>query len=248
MAFIDRMKEARLNKGLTQEKLARIIGVAKSTYTGYEKGNSEPNMLILSKIMKALNIDANYLFQDEVRIQIENKATPYEMEKLVKKYRFLDQYGKETVDAVLNCEHKRCAEQSQTKQNISSENDNVIQLLEPLQPSSAGFGEFADDETAYTVTVKYNDITKKADYIMRVAGDSMEPKIYDGQRVLVRQQPAVEFGEIGIFIKEGERYIKIYRGDHLESANPDYPDVPLEEYSRCIGKVLGILKEEWIVK
>ena len=52
MAFKDRLKEARLTKGLTQEQIAEKIGVAKSTFTGYEKGNSEPNMLTVSKIMK----------------------------------------------------------------------------------------------------------------------------------------------------------------------------------------------------
>ena len=60
MAFIDRLKAARLEKKLTQEQLAKEIGVAKPTYNGYEKGNSEPNMLILSKLMKVLGVDANY--------------------------------------------------------------------------------------------------------------------------------------------------------------------------------------------
>ena len=83
---------------------------------------------------------------------------------------------------------------------------------------------------------------------MRVNGNSMEPRFFDGQRVLVRQQPAVELGETGIFIKDGLRFIKIYRGDHMESVNPDYNDEPFEEYSKCLGKVLGILKDEWIVK
>ena len=66
MAYIDRMKEARKRKGLTQEQLATMIGVAKPTYNGYEKGNSEPNMLTLTKIMNVLEVDADFLFQDEV--------------------------------------------------------------------------------------------------------------------------------------------------------------------------------------
>lgn len=42
MEFGDRLREARVNKGLTQEQLAQKIGVAKSTLAGYEKGNREP--------------------------------------------------------------------------------------------------------------------------------------------------------------------------------------------------------------
>lgn len=66
MGIGKRIKEARVACGLTQEKLASQIGVAKSTVTGYEKGNSEPNMLTVQKIMQALNIDANFLWQDEI--------------------------------------------------------------------------------------------------------------------------------------------------------------------------------------
>ena len=75
----------------------------------------------------------------------------------------------------------------------------------------------------------------------------MEPKFYDGQEVLVKEQPTVEPGEIGIFLINGERFIKVYRGDHVESLNPQYSDRQFEEYSKCLGKVLGVLKDEWIV-
>ena len=37
MSLNDRIKEARLSKNLTQEQLAALIGVAKTTVTGYEK-------------------------------------------------------------------------------------------------------------------------------------------------------------------------------------------------------------------
>lgn len=112
MALTDRMKEARIRRGLTQEQLAKDIGVAKSTYTGYEKGYSEPNMLVLSKLMAVLDVDANYLFQDEIQERKERTATPHEMEHLVKKYRLLDPYGKEAVDGVLDVEYRRCTEDS----------------------------------------------------------------------------------------------------------------------------------------
>ncbi|MEG2429341.1 MAG: helix-turn-helix transcriptional regulator, partial [Oscillospiraceae bacterium] len=66
MAFKDRLKQARLAFGITQLDLGNKISVAKSTITGYEKGNSEPDMLKLTNIMNVLNVDANFLFQDEM--------------------------------------------------------------------------------------------------------------------------------------------------------------------------------------
>ena len=66
MAFNDRLKEARNNAGLTQEQLAKKLGLAKSTITGYEKGTSEPNMITVKNLMDILKVDANYLWQDEM--------------------------------------------------------------------------------------------------------------------------------------------------------------------------------------
>ena len=127
--------------------------------------------------------------------------------------------------------------------NAVNDENKIIHLPEPIQAASAGTGEFADDDTSEQVAVLYNKWTAKADYIMRVHGDSMEPQIHDGDRVLVREQPAVDLGETG-----GERFVKIYRRNYLESANPAYPDVELDEDSHCIGKVIGVLDPSWIVE
>ena len=43
MSFSQRLKEARLAKGYTQQEVADQIGVAKSTYSGYENGFREPD-------------------------------------------------------------------------------------------------------------------------------------------------------------------------------------------------------------
>ena len=124
----------------------------------------------------------------------------------------------------------------------------IIWLPEPLQPAAAGYGQVADDETAEQVPVRYNETTRKADYIMRVSGDSMEPKIHDGDRILVRAQPSIEEGEIGIFIRDSECVIKVYRGDYLESLNPKYGNLPFQGFSECKGLVLGVLRPEWIIE
>lgn len=73
MGFKERLKEARKAKGYTQEMLANAIGIAKSTVTGYEKGNSEPDMGKIFKIMSILEVDANYLWQDEMN-ELSNKT------------------------------------------------------------------------------------------------------------------------------------------------------------------------------
>lgn len=64
MALEHRIKEARKNANLTQLQAASLIGVAKSTWAGYESGNSTPDIDKLVKIMDVLGVDANYLWQD----------------------------------------------------------------------------------------------------------------------------------------------------------------------------------------
>lgn len=74
MALEDRIKEARKLAHLTQQQASSLIGVAKSTWAGYESGNSTPDIDKLVKIMDVLHVDANYLWQDYN--QEETKKSP----------------------------------------------------------------------------------------------------------------------------------------------------------------------------
>ena len=133
MAFKDRLKEARLSKKLTQEQVAKQIGVAKSTFTVYEKGNSEPNMLNISKIMEVLNVDANFLFQDEVKKTAQIFANIEEKE-ILEKYRALDAHGKEMVDFTLSKEWERSIELSE---QATTGKENIIEMQPHLLPNAA---------------------------------------------------------------------------------------------------------------
>lgn len=104
MAFNDRLKEARLLKGMTQEQLAKAIGVAKSTITGYEKGNSEPDVRKIQLMLRELNVDANYLWQDEMNEVASNNKLLLNISEypLIVKYRRLNDSGKEYIDSQLD--------------------------------------------------------------------------------------------------------------------------------------------------
>ena len=107
---------------------------------------------------------------------------------------------------------------------------------------SAGVGEeLFDYEQWDTVDVIETPLSRKADFMLIVDGESMSPKFHDSDYVLVRQQPAVELGQIGIFYIDGKGYIKKYNGDHLISLNPNYDDINIVgKEPRCFGLVLGI--------
>ena len=65
----NRIKEARLSLGLTQEELAEKIGVTKGAIANYEKNTSHPKEPIMYALIEALGVDANFLFQDCVRFK-----------------------------------------------------------------------------------------------------------------------------------------------------------------------------------
>ena len=66
MGIGKRIKEARLKKNLNQEELAKLIGVTASAIGNYENGVSHPKESVLYKLFEALEVEPNYLFQDEM--------------------------------------------------------------------------------------------------------------------------------------------------------------------------------------
>lgn len=62
MVFKDRLKEKRVEAGLTQVQLADKAGVTARTIQNYELGNHKPsNMEVIQKIADALNTTTEYL-------------------------------------------------------------------------------------------------------------------------------------------------------------------------------------------
>jgi putative phage repressor len=111
-------------------------------------------------------------------------------------------------------------------------------------PVSAGTGSWlGDDILAEWLTVPRNDMTTSADFALKISGDSMQPKFSNGETVLVKQTSSVFEGEIGVFVLNGESYIKKLGKKELVSLNPAYKPIPLHGFDdvRCVGKVLGAL-------
>ena len=80
-----------------------------------------------------------------------------------------------------------------------------------------------------------------ADFAIPISGDSMEPEFSSGDIVLVESCPNVAQGKVGIFVLDGDVYIKEYDGDRLISYNEEYPPILLKKFETavCPGRVLG---------
>ena len=108
---------------------------------------------------------------------------------------------------------------------------------------SAGTGQFLDGEDYEMVEVGA-EVPDGSHFGVRVSGDSMEPRFHNGQTVWVRQQRSLMTGEIGIFLYDGNAYLKqlvaLDGRVALHSLNPRYADIPISDALplRVLGKVL----------
>ena len=80
------------------------------------------------------------------------------------------------------------------------------------------------------VSFPESSVPEGAEFGLRVSGDSMEPVYHDGQIVWVQQCDRVGVGEVGIFIYDGDGYIKVY--------NEQMPhEVDREDFTDSYGNV-----------
>ena len=61
----DRIKERRIELGLTQSQLSKATGIKSTTISNYENNISSPSDENIYKFMETLKCDANYLFEWE---------------------------------------------------------------------------------------------------------------------------------------------------------------------------------------
>ena len=127
--------------------------------------------------------------------------------------------------------------------------DNVVPFVQRSMPvydlpASAGTGVFLDS-SEYEMVPVGAEVPVNANFGVRVSGDSMEPSYHDQQVVWVQQQPTLMDGDIGIFVLNGQAYIKQWqsssKGTSLISLNPAYSPIPIHESDelRTFGKVLS---------
>lgn len=82
-------------------------------------------------------------------------------------------------------------------------------------------------------------------FMVKASGDSMEPKIFAGDLVIVQRKQTAESGSIVICVNEGEAIIKKMKQENgrviLNSLNPQYSPFLASEDFRIEGEVKGVI-------
>ena len=252
MELNETLKFLRKTRGLTQQECADNLGVNLSSYQKYERsaGTVTPSIEALIKIADYYDISLDFLLgrnsNEDEHSTIEKFTSEFNMSALEKKiiegYVNLPQNMRTDLMEFLHRSVTEVMEEEKAKQNRK-----YIQLSFADYPVSAGFGDMLEDYEQWDKrSVLLTDKSSHADFIIRVDGDSMEPKYHDNDYILVKQQDAVDVGQIGVFALNGKGYMKKFGGDRLISLNNDYDDIPLDTGSefRCFGLVLGTAEFE----
>lgn len=252
----ERLKEIREQTGMNKKEFADFIGIKYTTYNNYETEAREPASDFLILISTKFDVSIDYILglQVEKEILHSYKLKSSEFEH-IKKYRDLDNHGREHINSVLEWETKRMAALSDMQKQLNEKEMHISKLKINALPTriityyqklaSAGNGEYLfDDVPTDMIEVVDNELSDRADFVIGVNGDSMEPTYYDGDKVYVSKTDSIPIGSIGIFTRGNECFIKELGINCLISHNKKYNDIPANDEIRLVGEVLGKVVEE----
>ncbi|WP_302221457.1 LexA family transcriptional regulator [uncultured Acidaminococcus sp.] len=204
MAFAEKLKELRQQKGMTQSELAKLLKMQRSTLGMYETGKREPNFETLNMFANFFNVDMNTLM-DMNNTSNQNPSSPVRSIKIPVLGTVVAGVPLEAVENIIGWEE--------------------------ISPAMAATGEH---------------------FALRIKGTSMEPRICEGDIVVVRKQEDIESGDTAIvLINGGEATVKKVKkteegimliANNMAVYSPHfYSNKEIEELPvRIIGKVVEL--------
>lgn len=99
MEMKDRIRQLRLEKGLTQDELGKLLGVSHSAIAKYENGmTANIKMATVAKMAKIFNCKPSYVMaldDDPKAVSVDMPGASEEFAKLAELYTMLNEEGKE---------------------------------------------------------------------------------------------------------------------------------------------------------
>jgi repressor LexA len=122
-----------------------------------------------------------------------------------------------------------------------------IRMIPCFESVSAGFGADAQNRVIDFVPLYIVNEHEAAETIcITVRGDSMHPRIEDGDIVQVHKQDTAETGDIVVILDGDEAFVKRFihgkNGVILESFNPAYPPMKFTKEESNRLRIVGVVK------
>ncbi len=258
MAQGERVKEIRKNCGLTLEKFGARLGIGKTAVSKIEHEQCALTDQVSKAICREFNVNEKWLRDgigepfretgDGIELLLKNMQVNADdqfyrlMLEIGRTYQQLSDNSKQVLQEFVNSCIKNVQEHS-PKEPAQVVPFRLISYY--YKNASAGTGKLIIDNVPED-DIEIPDIPeyRNVSYAIGVNGDSMEPTYQDGDILLVEATQEIRIGEIGIFQVDGEAYVKQLGDTELISLNQEYDNIPLDESSRTMGRVIGKLNAE----
>lgn len=240
----DNIKRLLSAKGLNPRQLAIALDFKYTTVNDWVNAKTYPRIDKIEMLANFFNVSKS----DLVENKNEEIATTSPVQAIY------DQLTPPRQAKALTYLEKQLLEQKNEEETkINEVSENIIRLddyrerkaLPVIGVVTAGNGITQDDNLNMEKCFYTDEIPDDYDAIAYVVGNSMEPKIKNGDYLFIKNTPQVDFNTIGIFQVDGANYVKKLRQGYLESLNPECADIQLDESNdiRTIGEVVGIYRE-----
>lgn len=197
LRILSARKEAGLTLAGLSERLRRFgVCVTAQAVSKWESGKSTPSAYQLLALCRALSLGGPDAF------------FPAELDAAG--CRKLEQYRQDLIA-------------SGRYEPVRERETELIEMPVFDRPASAGTGSFLDGDSFHKESFPAETVPEGADFAVRVTGDSMTPYFLPGQLVWVRQCRQLRPREVGIFVVDGESYIKQYT-EQLPEDSEGYTD------------------------
>lgn len=226
----NRIKKAMEMCELRQSDLAEITKISKGALSSYISGRYTPKQANIYRIAEALNVSEAWLMGEDVpmeRRSIYINTTPAE-------HPFNTALSKIQIGEELTEEEQSAVRQELPKaiKRLPEVMEDFIKTLKGVKINVLGKVAAGTPIEAIEDVIGTEEIPKELAatgtfFGLQIHGDSMEPKISDGDIVIVRQQEDAESGDIIIATINGNeatcKRLRKYRdGIELISNNPAY--------------------------
>ena len=239
----DNIKRLLSAKGLNPRQLAIALDFKYTTVNDWVNAKTYPRIDKIEMLANFFNVSKS----DLVENKNEAIATTSPVQAIY------DQLTPPRQAKALTYLEKQLNEQNEEETKKNEVSENIIRLddyrerksLPVIGVVTAGNGITQDDNLNMEKCFYTDEIPDDYDAIAYVVGNSMEPKIKNGDYLFIKNTPQVDFNTIGIFQVDGANYVKKLRQGYLESFNPECADIQLDESNdtRTIGEVVGIYRE-----
>lgn len=143
--LIDKLKEGRANKNYRQSDVTKLTGIKSTTLSNYENGVTEPDIDTFLKLCDLYDLDFAELLGEGYGYKVPGADFDIKRSEIdfIKRYRKLDDHGKEIVSFVLQKEYERYAaspspDAPTSKDHTENRTPDVDAVLEEIKNKTSG--------------------------------------------------------------------------------------------------------------